>query len=164
MLSADEFVSLANFLRPVEHPAQSSREDKGADAGTTTPQREQTSDELAETLAAVRCFRAALADALDVAVQNLLPIIARDVLARELRIERANLAAIVAEAVAHFGREHVLAVRVCSDEVGALALTGIEVVADDRLSCGDIAIELHTGTIDMSLRARLDALLKDSAR
>jgi flagellar biosynthesis/type III secretory pathway protein FliH len=134
------------------------------DADLVHPQRAHASDELSETLSAVRCFRAALVDALEVAVQNLLPAIARDVLGRELRIESADLAAIIGEAVERFGREQVLVIRGRSDEIGALESLGVRLIADDRFPLGDAEIELRSGTIDMRLRARLEALLTDAAQ
>jgi flagellar biosynthesis/type III secretory pathway protein FliH len=112
----------------------------------------------------MRCFRAALADALEAAAQRLLPAIAHDVVGRELRIEPADLGAVVAEAVERFGREQVLVIRARSDEIGAMEWLGVELAADDRLPRGDAEIELRSGTIDMRLHARVEALLTNAAR
>lgn len=164
MLNAEEFVPLAVFLQPVERPVPSPppREFECVDASLTRPQRSHASDDLGETLAAVRCFRAALADALEVAVQSMLPMIVPGIVGQELRIGPPDLTAIVAKAVEDFGREHVLTIRVRPEEIGAIADLGANVVADNRLPRGDVAIELRSGTIDMSLRARLDALLANA--
>jgi flagellar biosynthesis/type III secretory pathway protein FliH len=166
VLSSDEFVPLTIFLRPVEPPVQSTPmcAIERVDADLARPQYVQDSDELAETLSEVRCFRAALADALEVAAQNLLPAIARDVLGRELRIEPADLNVVVAEAIERFGREQVLVVRARSDEIDAMDWLGVELAADDRLARGDAEIELRSGTIDMRLHARLESLLANVAR
>jgi flagellar biosynthesis/type III secretory pathway protein FliH len=165
VLSSDEFVPLAIFLNPVESPVPSTTcATERVDADVALPHCVQASDELAETLSAVRCFRAALVDALEVAVQSLLPAIACDVLGRELRIEPADLAAVVAEAVERFGREQVLVIRAHSGEISALESLGVELAADDRLALGDAEIELRSGTVDMRLRARLEALLTNVTR
>ncbi len=166
VLSSDEFVPLAIFLLPVEPPVPSTPTCaiERVDAGVARPQFAQASDELAETLSAVRCFRAALVDALEVAVQSLLPAIVRDVLGRELRIEPVDLAAVVADAVERFGREQVLVVRARSDEIGAMESLGVELATDDRLARGDAEIELRSGTIDMRLRTRIEALLTNATR
>jgi flagellar biosynthesis/type III secretory pathway protein FliH len=165
VFSSDEFIPLAIFLHPIEPPMPSTPDcaTERVDADLARPQL-QTSEELAETLSAVRCFRAALADALEVAVQSLLPAIARDVLGRELRVEPADLAVVVAEAVERFGRDQVLVIRARSDEIGAMEPLGIELAADDRFARGDAEIELRTGTIDMRLHARLEALLMNAGR
>jgi flagellar biosynthesis/type III secretory pathway protein FliH len=164
--SANEFVPLAIFLHPVEltAPSTSTCATERVAADFAGPQCMPASDDLAETLSVVRRFRAALADALDVAVQSLLPAIARDVLGRELRIEPADLAAVIAEAVQRFGREQVLVIRARSDEIGAMEPLGVELAVDDRLAQGDAAIDLRSGTIDMSLYVRLEALLTGRAR
>jgi flagellar biosynthesis/type III secretory pathway protein FliH len=164
VVRSDEFVPLATFLHPIEPsvPSTPNRTTERVDAGLARPQCVQASEELAETLSAVRCFRAALADALDVAVQSLLPAIARDVLGRELHVEPADLAVVVAEAVERFGREQVLVIRARSDEIGAMESLGVELAADDRFARGDAEIELRSGTIDMRLHARLEALLTNA--
>jgi flagellar biosynthesis/type III secretory pathway protein FliH len=166
VLSSDSFVPLAIFLNRLEPPLPpaATRATERVDADVGLPEFVQASDELAETLSAVRCFRAGLVDALEVAIQNLLPSIARDVLGRELRIQPADLAGVVAEAVERFGREQVLVIRAHSDEIGALESLEVEVAADDRLARGDAEIELRSGTIDMRLRARLEALLTNATR
>ncbi len=166
MLSFGAFVPLGIFLNRVEpsvRPTTTCTPER-IDADVALPECVQAPDEVAEALSAVRCFRAALVDALEVAIQNLLPSIARDVLGRELRIQPADLAGVVAEAVERFGREQVLVIRAHSDEIGALESLEVEVVADDRLAHGDAEIELRSGTIDMRLRARLEALLTKATR
>jgi flagellar biosynthesis/type III secretory pathway protein FliH len=164
VLRSDEFVPLATFLHPVEPPlpATPTCDAERVDGDLARPQCVQPSNELAETLSAVRCFRAALTDALEIALQSLLPAIAHDVLGRELRIEPADLAAVVTEAVERFGREQVLVIRARSDEIGAMESLGVELAADDRLPRGDAEIELRSGTIYMRLHARLENLLTNA--
>lgn len=146
------FVALAVFLRP--EPAQSSGDAGVEDAPPVD------ADELAETVAAVRCFRAALADALDVAVQTLLADIAAGVLARELELAPSDIAGVVARARERFASEDPLVVRVHPGDLARLAGAPFTTVADERLRRGDVTIELHSGTIDARLGTRLDAVLR----
>jgi flagellar biosynthesis/type III secretory pathway protein FliH len=151
-----EFVSLATYLRPaaVEPifeplPAVDSR---ASDAPCLR-------GESVEAIRAARLFRAALADVLDVAVEALLRTIAHDVLARELRLDRADIAGIVTNALDRYASEKALSIRAHSTDLPALASIGLERVADDALAPGDILIELQSGTIDLSLNARLEAAI-----
>lgn len=109
--------------------------------------------------AAVRRFRAALADALETALDILLRDIACDVLARELALAPADLAAIATAALERYGAEAPLRVRAHPDDVAALEGVAVSVAADAGLRRGDLAIDLRTGTIDASLGARLACAL-----
>jgi flagellar biosynthesis/type III secretory pathway protein FliH len=153
----DTFVPLALFLRPSVHdaPLESfAAAPPPPDSSTAASERECD-----ETLRAVRRFRAALADALDVAVAALLPAIARDVLARELRLEPADVAAVVRNALDRFDGDRVLSIRANPRDLDALGSTGLTTLSDERLRAGDIFIELRSGTIDATLAARLDSVL-----
>jgi flagellar biosynthesis/type III secretory pathway protein FliH len=152
---SDGFVALAAYLRPVA-PAPAIELPPVA-----TPPSEicAAGAEYDETLRAVRRFRAALADALEGAVQRLLRAIACEVLARELRLAGADVAAIVTAAAARAGGEKVLSVRAHPDDCVALAGIEIERIADDTLQPGDICLEIASGTIDLKLWTRLDAAL-----
>lgn len=153
---SDEFVPLTTYLRPAAAaPAlevSTARDNDQSDASCVQTE----SDHAIRT---ARLFRAALADALDVALQRLLRTIARDVLARELQLDRADLAGIVANALDRQAGERVLSIRAHPADLAALASIGLERIADDTLTPGDILIALHSGTIDLSLNARLEAAI-----
>jgi len=103
-----------------------------------------------------------LSEALDVAVRDLLPTIAHDVLGRELQLKSADLATIVASALERSPDARVLAIRAHSDDFEALADVGLDRIVDNALQPGDAVIELHSGTIDLRLSARLKAILAAS--
>ncbi|MGB8965823.1 MAG: FliH/SctL family protein [Candidatus Cybelea sp.] len=159
----DGFVPLASLLRPiVVEPVDPSLPVSTTAAGTPDEAiaRAGTLEaEYDENLCAARRFRAALADALEVAVGRLLREIANDVLARELRLASADVASVVAHALARFDGEKVLSLRVHPSELGTLPELGLEKIADESLAPGDAVIELHSGTIDLRLPARLEAAL-----
>ena len=96
----------------------------------------------AATFGAIRRFRAALADALDVAVQQLLEEIAENVLARELTVAGADVASIVAKTRERFSSERVLRVRVHPRDRSALDSLEIDSVLDETLVPGDVIAEL----------------------
>jgi flagellar biosynthesis/type III secretory pathway protein FliH len=159
----DGFVPLASFLRPVvvepvvpslpvSTPAAGASDEAIARAGTLEAEYD-------ENLCAARRFRAALADALEVGVARLLREIANDVLVRELRLASADVASIVVHALARFDGEKVLSLRVHPSELGRLRELEFEKIADESLAPGDAVIELHSGTIDLRLPARLEAAL-----
>ncbi len=153
---SDEFVPLTLFLRPaVSEPAT----EPVPPAASPPLEIALHPPEHQEALRAARRFRAALADALDAALQELLRTIASEVLARELRLGGADVAAIVSTALDRFAHERVVSVRAHSQDCPALVALPIERVADDSLTPGDVRIELQWGTIDLTLDARLDAAL-----
>jgi flagellar biosynthesis/type III secretory pathway protein FliH len=150
---SDSFVPLALFLRPESPPPD------------PLPQIEPVvahivSGEHDETLRAARRFRAGLADVLDAALPQLLESIARDVLARELRLAGADVAALVEAALDRFGRANVLRVRGHPCDLAALGASELDCVADSGLLPGDLFIELQSGSIDLSIKARLDGVLR----
>ena len=142
-----------SFLK-IPPPASRSRRSRPAETVT----------EYVATFGAVRRFRAALADALDVAVQQLLAEIAENVLARELRLAGADVAAVVAKTRERFSNERVLTVRVHPRDRNALRGLEIDAVVDESLAPGDVIAELRSGTIDLRLRARLENALDACAR
>jgi flagellar assembly protein FliH len=161
---AERFVPLAAFLRPppvaeslaVPAPA-------AADESAAAPSLPQgVAGEHVAALGAVRRFRAALADALEVAVQNLLREIAENVLARELSLAPADVASIVAKTRERFAPERVLAVRIHPLDRDALGELEVEKILDETLARGDAVAELHGGTIDLRLRSRLEFALAAS--
>ncbi len=153
VVMSENFVPLAAFLRPVarnpvvEPPPL-------AEAPTA-----DLCDDYNETLRAARRFRAGLSDALETAVEQLLPRIAKEVLARELQLADADVAAILSAALDRFAGDAVLCVRAHPHDWAALAGLELERVADGSLQPGDIRLELRSGTIDLTLAARLDAAL-----
>jgi hypothetical protein len=157
---SDDFVPLALFLRPSAAAPAFEHSPLGGDEELQAPEIRAEPD---ENFRAARLFRAALADALDVAVGELLQTIARDVLARELQLDAACVAGIVASALDRHAGEKVLSIRAHPSDIVALSGAGLELIADGALGSGDILIELRSGTIDLTVNARLDAALAASA-
>ena len=153
---SDEFVPLATYLRPTAAFPILEASPARANETSDVPCVRTESD---DAIRAARLFRAALADALDVAVQRLVRTIARDVLARELALNRADVAGIVTNALDRQAGERVLSIRAHPTDLAALASVGLERIADDTLAPGDILMVLHSGTIDLRLNARLEAAI-----
>jgi flagellar biosynthesis/type III secretory pathway protein FliH len=154
----EEFVPLERFLRP---PSRQPEEAPAEPKEPEPPTAEQI--EQRESFRAARRFRAALADALDAAVEDLLRRIAHDVLARELELDEPCIAGIVTNALGRYPAQNIVAVRANPADVQALPDLGLEWIADDSLRRGDVLIELHSGTIDCTLNARLEAAVAASA-
>jgi flagellar assembly protein FliH len=155
----DGFVPLGALL--------ASRSLEALDAPPATPAPERaTADGVPEPLseaeaafAAFRRFHAALADALEAALHDVLREIACDVLARELRLAPADIAAVAAGVLARFAAEEPLRVRVHPGDLASLPPLTTPVVPDSGLRRGDAILEVRNGTIDASLGARLEAVL-----
>lgn len=152
----DEFVPLGRLLR--DETTSEIAEIVAEPAAVPPPA------ELCATLAEVRRFRAALADALDLALETLLCDIAADVVARELNLDAADLAAIAERALRRFDGEDPLRLRVHADDVERVTGFGLAVVADASLRRGDLAIDLRSGSVDLTLGARLEAALLGTAK
>ncbi|MBV8638441.1 MAG: hypothetical protein JO322_10170 [Candidatus Eremiobacteraeota bacterium] len=120
-------------------------------------------DEIDVAIGEARRFRAALADALDACVEELLRDVAGDVLARELRLAPCDVRAIVERAVERYGVDP-LCIRVNSADARAFEATGEKVVVDDRVRGGDVFIDIRQGSIDASLGARLERVLAPRIR
>jgi flagellar biosynthesis/type III secretory pathway protein FliH len=153
---SDEFVPLAMYLRPA---AALPVVEASPVCDNETSDLPRVLTESDDAIRAARLFRAALADALDIAVQSLVRTIARDVLARELELDRADVAGIVTNALDRQAGERVLSIRAHPMDLAALASIGLERIADDTLAPGDILMVLHSGTIDLSLNARLESAI-----
>lgn len=149
------YVPLAEFLRPIESVSSP----EPAPVRSVERPRESSSSECDEALRAARRFRAALDDALEAGLEELLGRIARDVLARELLLAPADVCAIVEAARERLADESVLAVRVHPSDLEALDGIDLDVVADRGLERGDLRLQVRSGTIDLTLAARLDAAL-----
>jgi flagellar biosynthesis/type III secretory pathway protein FliH len=163
---SDGFIPLALFLRPplAEPVALSLPQPPAGEPLAPLSRQEEALAEYSATFGAVRRFRAAVADALDMAVQQLLAEIAENVLARELRLAGADVAAIVAKTRERFSHERVLTVRIHPRDRDVLCGLEIEAVLDESLAPGDVIAELRSGTIDLRLRARLDNALEACTR
>jgi flagellar biosynthesis/type III secretory pathway protein FliH len=147
------FTPLETFLRP---PHAATPEQEPAPA---LPASGSVPVECVEALSAARRFYAGLSDALDVAVSQCLQRIARDVLARELQLAQPDVAAIVGAALDAFADENILSIRANPSDLDLLRSFGLELIADEELSRGDIKLMLRSGTIDLTLTARLDRAL-----
>jgi flagellar biosynthesis/type III secretory pathway protein FliH len=162
---SEGFVPLAVFLRPLpppEPPPLSSSQP--ADGPDPSADSDEILHEYSATFGVIRRFRAAVADALDVAVAQLLAEIAENVLARELALGAADVAAIVAKTRERFADEKNIVVRVHPRDRDALRELEIDTVVDQTLTPGDIIAELRSGTIDLRLGARLEMALTACAR
>lgn len=114
----------------------------------------------ADALAGVRRFHAALADAVDASVDDLLRDIACDVLGRELMLAPADVACIAAAALRRYAEDSPVRLRAHPDETAALAGLNLPVVADCELRRGDVAVDLRAGSIDARLGTRLESVLE----
>lgn len=156
-----DFVPLTAFLRPprlCDVPFASDLEDAAA-GDAMQPADVQTEAGYEQTIGACRRFQAGLADAIDAGVVRLLAEVAENVLARELMLRSADLASIVAKAQERLLDERIVAVRVHPSDRDALSELQLEKVGDTSLRPGDIVLELRSGTIDLRLRARVEAAL-----
>jgi flagellar biosynthesis/type III secretory pathway protein FliH len=163
---SEGFIPLARFLSPPppEPVALALPQSAAGEPLVLLSHPAETFAEYAATFGVVRRFRAALADALDVAVQQLLAEIAENVLARELTLAGADVAAVVAKTRERFSNERVLTVRVHPRDRNALCGLEIDAVLDESLSPGDVIAELRSGTIDLRLRTRLEEALDACTR
>ncbi|MBV8147686.1 MAG: hypothetical protein JO092_01185 [Candidatus Eremiobacteraeota bacterium] len=107
----------------------------------------------------IRRFRAAVADAFEHEVESLLRDVACTVLARELELKPADIEVVVTQARRRHARERIIALRVHPADLEALKHFDLDVLADGTLHRGDVVLELKSGTIDLSLGVRLDAVL-----
>lgn len=155
----ETFVLLADRLRapvaPVELPHAESAVDVAPEAPEMTPPASHE-----EALSEVRRFRAALADAAELMREWIARDIACDVLARELLLADADIAAIAARAVEGSMAYAPVALIVHPDDVERASACGIAVEAGDALRRGDALVRVACGTIDATLGARLEALLE----
>jgi flagellar biosynthesis/type III secretory pathway protein FliH len=158
---SDRFIPLATYLRPNVTPVKRNGLPEAQRPSQAQPIEEPTAviAEEAETIAAARRFRAALADAIDAAVARMLDAIGRDVVARELQISPAEIASVVKIAMERCALENAVAIRVHPDDYEALAEWNGMRTSDGSLRRGDALIELHSGTIDLRLKTRLEAAL-----
>lgn len=112
-----------------------------------------------DALADARRFRAALAEALDAALTELLRDVSCEVLGRELQLAPADVSAIACDALKRYDADVPLRLRAHPDDAPRLEALELPIILDAALRRGDVTIELRSGTIDASLGARLEALL-----
>ena len=149
---ADRFIPLRDFLVDAIEP-------EVEDVESVTVPVEESHLPACDAFGDVRRFRAAVRDAVDVTVCGVLCDVAAGVLARELALAPANLKAIVEGACERHLAEGVVRVRVHPDEASQIVDAGVAFVSDPALRRGDILLEARSGTIDVSLGARLAGVL-----
>jgi|HubBroStandDraft_4_1064222.scaffolds.fasta_scaffold115784_2 flagellar biosynthesis/type III secretory pathway protein FliH len=153
-----EFVTLDAWLRqpaPSIEIDPSSHDDEPVADPPAAPEEE---DAIADVASRARRFRAMLTDALERSLADLLRDIAAEVIGRELQCAPAELQRIVERALARAADELPVSVHVHPLQLELLRLD-LPLVADARLHCDDVRIELRSGTIDASLGVRLEQLL-----
>lgn len=151
----DGFVPLDRALRPTPEPPAVSSEFAAAVAPTN-----EAEPGLDDAASEARRFRAALADALALSLERLVRDVACDVLARELVLAPPDVAAIAARALERYLEDGPLQLRVHPDDRGACAALDLPVVTDERLRAGDVVLDVRCGSIDASLGARLETILR----
>jgi flagellar biosynthesis/type III secretory pathway protein FliH len=159
----DAFIPLSEYLRAPAFEAVAIDEPSPAQEAVAAPEADDAVETLERALSDLRCFRAALADALDARLERLLLDLACSVLARDLRLAPADLATVVAREVERAG-EPPVRLRAHPDECSALGAFGCPVVADPTLLRGDVTLDLRSGTIRSTLGVRLERALAEAAR
>jgi flagellar biosynthesis/type III secretory pathway protein FliH len=145
---SSSFVTLAAYLAPsISTPSEE------------LPPSPLVAPECDEAISAARRFRAGVSDAADAALPEVLSAIAHDVLGRELQLAPAEIAGITAAAIDRFGVANVLSIQAHPSDLEALRGFELECTSDPCLQRGDVRMHLRSGTIDLALPARLDAVL-----
>ena len=159
-----EFVSLAAMLLPpaVVAPPQADLAEACPPQAEVTPAAPSSPVVDEDYLREVRFFKAHLREALQTAVDALLAEIAQTVIARELQVAPADISAIVQHALARYESLEPLRVRVHSDDVAALFSCDVSVFVDDALQRGDAFLDLRSGSIDLSLKTRVDCVIREA--
>jgi flagellar biosynthesis/type III secretory pathway protein FliH len=162
----DAFIPLAQWLAPATaiDEVAGAASDAGGHAEKEEARTESFDDECA-ALSDVRRFRAALYDALEVALGVLLREIAIDVVGRELALEPCNIERIVERARERYRFEEPLSVRVHPSDLERLPAPYRKMaVADESLRSGDLMLCVRSGTIDATLGARLERVLHEQIK
>jgi hypothetical protein len=156
MSAADaRFISLAEMLQPkriIELPTAV----PVAVESYAEPAPPVVEGDVTEALRAARLFRATLTDAVTAIGARLIRELATDVLARELRIEPANIAGIIRRVLTECPDEPA---RIRVAPCDAHVVCDVPVVPDETLQAGDAVIEFVHGTIDARLGVRLADVL-----
>ncbi len=137
--------SVTSDVRPADEPLRDR-----APAGTAET-------ETAHAIGAARIFQAALRDAFDAVLGDLVCGLAVDVVARELRLGSVDLAAIASRVIAERLAEEPLRLRVATAD--AAVCCELPLVVDPTLEPGDAVLECRSGTIDARLGVRLAAVI-----
>lgn len=148
----ESFVSLAEWLRPAAVTETPLPDPLPA---AEMPEADESSDDVDDAIRAARRFRAALADALDCALDETLERIACDVLGRELALAPAEIRAIVTRSADAVSSQHVVRVRVHPLDLPSFAESSWDARADDSLRPGDAMIDVASGSIDLTMGSRL---------
>jgi flagellar biosynthesis/type III secretory pathway protein FliH len=151
----DAFVPLAIYVRPSTSPAPENE----IEPATQSPSPQPVSQDLRDAVREVRRFRAALADSLEAASEEVLRDLAAEVLARELRLAPADVETIARRALERVFDEEPLKLRVHPGDAPTVQPLGVPISPDAALRRGDLILELRYGTIDLTLGARLSAAL-----
>ncbi len=155
----NEFVPLSRWLAQASVEVVQPLEPCAAEEPVAEPTIDEVESAVDDAIADVRRFRAALADALDIAVAELVREIAFDVVGRELQLAPVDLRSIVDRARERYGFKEPIAIRVHPDERELLPSDIAPIVCDARLRRGDVSLEIESGTIDATLGARLERLV-----
>lgn len=159
----ETFVSLAAWLEP---PVVAVLEDppppEPANESDVEPAIVEEDDGVTDAASDARRFRASVADAVACAVDDVLADIAGAVLARELELKPPELRRIVERALERVAPDHVVRVRVHPSDAARVCGESWTVVADDAVRPGDAMIDVRSGTIDVTLGARLAHVLESA--
>lgn len=155
------FISLAALLRQPNDAQEPVPAIEPAPACSLVVAARPTAPDLDEALRAARCFRAALADALDARLEDLLRDLASDVLARELMLAPADIAAILRRLIDERTADGPLCVRVAAED--AALPCALPLVVDPALRPGDAVLVCAHGSIDARLGVRLADILEARA-
>lgn len=114
--------------------------------------------EVAAAVRDARVFRAALADAFDALLADLLRHTAADVLARELRLAPADVETLARTLLRERDADGPVRLRVAAADAGIRC--DVPVLVDEALAQGDAILELRHGTIDARLGVRVADVLE----
>ena len=151
-----DYVTLAEWFAPA---AQVETAPKIAADEPACQATMSATEPLMETVREFKRFRAALADAVDMLLEDLLRDIASDVVCRELLLSPVDVQAIVAQAKKRYAFDEPAAIRAHPDDCDALQDCGVTLHADRKLRRGDVVLAVQGGTIDATLGARLHTVL-----
>ncbi|MBV9104382.1 MAG: hypothetical protein JO060_12400 [Candidatus Eremiobacteraeota bacterium] len=104
---------------------------------------------------AIALARLAATEAFQRASHRVLESFARDVLARELQLASADVAALVKTALKSLAAEEPVALLVSSDDLHRFSTCDVPLRADPSLVPGDLVVELRDGSIDARLNVRV---------
>ena len=151
-----DYVTLAEWFAP---PAQAEAPPEIAVDEPACHATMSATEPLMETVREFKRFRAALADAVDMVLEELLRDIASEVVCRELLLSPVDVHAIVARAKKRYAFDEPAVIRAHPDDCEALKDFGVTLHADGKLRRGDVVLAVQGGTIDATLGARLHTVL-----